>query len=392
MSRTVRIIREVTKGVTPGTAMTVLPFGEFKGTETLEREVGINVQGSRQPLDHAATMSGASWTARSDGMHKLYQPLTESLFGALAVAGPSAFAGSAVFATPANTIAATGIGTGLVVGDIVWVTGATTNGTAFQVRLSVVTANLITVDANWKTLLAETVAINLYFSRRYRIGSLILTNSVELFDGTRGDVLRGAATGSINWSFDHPSKWEVSYAGNAMAMAPISAALANTSTTPALSDIWGSGENFGLQATAAAGCGFRYTGDLVPDLHVKGLEIAVTNPVEPYGAAGSTAPYDMDEQEGQLRECTITLTICRDNADAEAIIADASDPDTVCSIAFTQGDTQGNMTAFHFPELRPTPADRDGLKQGGKSMATLTYAARAATVEGMVQITEVDAA
>jgi hypothetical protein len=376
--------------------MTALEFGEFKLTETMDRERGINVQGNRQPLDNPATMRSGSWTARSDGKHGIYKPIVQSLFGSLVNAGPSAFTGSATFAASGNTIGATGIGTSLVAGDFVWVTGATLNGSAFLVRLSAASANLVTVDADWKTLVNETVSITLWYTGRYRIGNSILAFTAELWranalPAAHGDVGVGLGATSMTWSFDHPSPWQISYQGVALNVARAAAALANGTTTPTQTDIWRSGELFGRQDLAAAGCGLRYAGSLLPDLSVKSLEVTLTNPLEIYGRAGSIDGYSLDEQQGQLRELTVNMTVYRDSADAEDLIDDASDPNTVASLSFGQADPQGNLTVFHMPALQAMPADRSGVEQGGKPTFSIQWMGRYDATHSMFQITEIAA-
>ena len=280
------------------------------------------------------------------------------------------------------------------VGDFVWVSGMTTNGTGF---LAMVSSAPVTTDlplsTTFKTLVNESAgaSITVKHAGRFRLGTSILTASYERLNSgsTKGNVYRGVGINSWDIGFTHPNKWTQSFGLMGMSRTRISAALANATTAATGNPLWNSNTNFGMASLTSPGTGFRFDGTLITDLLIQSLKITVGNPLMAFGGAGALGKQGVSLDN--RFDVKVDLTAYRTGSTAEDLLDDAADPATSHTMGFGVRDNSTNGTYFYLPALQVSAESVPPAQQSGKETVTLSYVAKVDSTHTMFQVSKLGA-
>ncbi len=387
----IRRVREATKGTLPAGAMDIVPFATWKMSGPIQREQPANVSADRLPRDNPATDITISGSATSDYIYGQYDGLMEEVSCAVFGAAVTVTA-TDITATVSGNKLVKGAGTWstLAAGDVVKVTGFATNPAAFIALVTSVTSTDLALA--WPTLVAEAAgpSVTVTYVGKLRQGTTFLTAHYEEFNlaSTKGKQWPYVGVNSFGVTVPYPNRCQLDFGFTGGGrMTRLDAALANSSNAASTNPLRNSNIHFGGASVPTQGLGFRYAGVLMPDLRIQNLKLTFTNPLLAAGGAGALGPQDVSLD--QLMSAQLEMTVYRNTADAEALIDDANDPDTVTAIGFGFRDGAGLRDYWHLPQAQPFNEETDGLKQAGREMVMLRWMLRYdATLASLFQYTK----
>lgn len=391
--KAVRRILEVTQGTTPATAMAAANFETFKLSGGIKREQAGNVRPDRQPVDNPATDIEVSGNATADFIHGDYDPEMSMAFANTMAAGQTvtAITIAAVAAGNKLTHGTTGAWANFVDGDLVYVTGMTTNGAAWLGRVNGTPSGFdLPIDPLFKTLVNETAgaSITVMHGGRFRLGTSILTYTYEQWHAlqVKGFVFRGV--GVSQWMLDAtlPTRMKQSWQLRGLTRARISAQLANATTAANGYPAVGSTSNFGDALNPTFGFGIRYNGSLLSNLRMNSLKLTLDNPLLAEGALGTLGPIDLSLDN--LFTVKVDASFLIIGANAETMITDSDNPDAEKSFGFGYKDSQGHRGYFWLPAVQPADGSDSGLQQSGSDEYSLSLVGKYSAVGGMFQYTK----
>lgn len=372
----VRRLREVTNGTLEAGNMLILPFESFNIDSPITREQGANVTSHRQPLDNPATDMQITGSAKSDVIYSDYDGMYEEGFANTFSSAGSMASTSIVAAASGNTLTRGGgagsfVSEGFAVGDIVKISGYTTNGAVFYGLVSALSATVMTL--RWPTLVDETASITIKHSGQLTLGTSMLTASYERLNmgTTKGKKNLGVGVSQIVWNYPHPNKLSQSF--TLVGMSPttrITAALANGSSAASGNPAYNSNNNIGDGLNPTRGLGFRINDALIPNVRFKNLTITVDNPLSAMGGLGALGPQDI-ALDGRFN-VKLDIEAYRNHADAEALIDYAIDQTSVMKIGFGAVDNLGNVMYWYFHRVQPTDEKTSPVAQSGREMINMS--------------------
>lgn len=393
----VRYVQETTQGTTPAGAMAIIPFETFSISGPVSREQPGNVRSDRQVADNPAHDIKVSGTGKSDYGYSDYDLLFAAGF-ASALTTPFTLTALTISATSApalNNTAAGNWGT-LSDGDLILVTGFTTNPAVFLAHVSGAPgANLLTLDGTFTTLSTEAAgaSITVQHAGRFRLGVSTLTGSFEEWNTQSGvgKAHRGIGVNQVALSVPYPNKCSLSFSFTGLTSVAIGAQLANATTSASGKPLINSNVNFGDASHPTAGLGFRYgpkgNTALLPSLRIKSLTLTVQNPLDPEGGAGTLGPVDISLDK--RFDVKLSLEFFRNSAAAETLIADAEDSTKELGIGFGFRDNSGTRLYWLLPCMQPSNESTTGVNQTGREMGKVEYMGKVdGGVTGMLQLTK----
>lgn len=391
----VRRIVEVTPGTTPAGAMTTCPWTEFSHSAPLEREEPGDVVADRQPTDNPATNISVSATGSCDAGYQNHDIELAAVFSRAKTAAATVTNTGISAVASTNTLhGATSIFGSFLAGDIVWVTGLTTNGTAFLAVLSAATADDLTLDLDSKTLVDETAgaSVTVRHSGLFACGTSLLTATYEIWNTATSVGYSLPYLGATEYTFNlqHPNKCTESFAFmGGVAPTRLSAQLANATTVGATNGVLNSNIHFGDALNPNAGLGLKWGGTALT-LRVKTLKLMLRNPKSADGGAGVLGPQDLaaDNRFGATIEIKCPRT---GSSGIEDLIDDCNDANTVESLGFGFRDGAGNRRYFWAPECQPGNGQVTGVKQSGRDEFTFTLSLRKSATYGLLRIGDINA-
>lgn len=384
----VRRIRQVTLGVLPSGNMLAAPFAKFSitgGAPT--REQAANTTANLAPPANVATTTEISASAEADVLYDHYKPEESAVFGQDDYSAGITVTGTDIAAVDAGnklTKASGGWG-GLAIGAIVLVTGI---GARFLARVSgAVTTTDLPLDVNWKDLadVSAGSSVTVRQMGQIRVGSGQPTYSYEIFNPVSGhgdEVTLGI--NSLAWNLQHPNKLSQTLQFTGMKRILLASALANGTDAYGAQYPTNSGLNFGAALEPTLGGGLRIGGVLQSDVRVTKLDWTLTKSRKTSGHAGAFGPQIIYGDERY--SLTVNFAVKRDSVDAESLLADAWDPDTVISLGFATMDALGRIKYHYFPALDLTKADPTGLDQSGEEIIEFSGMGHDDLVHSLAQI------
>lgn len=384
---TVRLIAEVAGEVPGSGTMTLLALGSWEANTPTTRTKTQNNTANGLVADNPATSKTGTGSANFDYTTHGYQLIEEGLGGAYHAAYLHAGSGITATATGNKLVLASGTWTaGLEAGDEVLVIGMANgvgkNGAKFLARvLSAPSGVNLPLDPAYKVLVDEAAVGTLtVYHDGYQVWNRQTQTeyAAEHFNAVSGvgNLDRGVMFTGLTQDFavDTPVKCTASFRLNRRENIAAAVGLATATPANAPGAVWSSGPNFGAALFPEWGFGFRYNDELLDDVGKMGLKLDMQNP-----AKGSRV-IDKVEDDGGYRDeqatATVELMVKRDGtANAETILADAEDVNTVVSIAFGFYDGV-NLVHYSYPQLQPSQETANALANQGEGSFKITYMAR----------------
>lgn len=374
----IRRIAEVTPGTTPAGDMDIVPYATWSMTSPITRQVGANVSSDRQARDNGATDRQTGGSATSDYIYGMYDPEISAAFCAAQGAAVTV-TGTDIAAVASGNKLTKGSGgwSTLAAGDFVKVTGFTTNGATFIGKVSAVSGGDLTLTRPTLSNESAGASVTVAYVAKQKLGTALRTLTYESLNlaSTKGEAYRKVGVNSFSLSVPEKGHCVLNF-GYTGGGAPerLAAALANASAAANTNPIRSGPVHFLGAAVPTQGLGFYYGNTLMDDLRITTLKLTVTNPLLAYGGAKDLGPTALD-LDGEF-VAMLDLTFHRDSDEAETLIADHDNTDTVTAIEFGFRDASGLRDLWSLPELQPQSESTDGVKKTGQEIVTLQYVAR----------------
>lgn len=389
----IRRVRESSAGVLPAGNMLRLPVSSFDLASKVKREKSDNVSSDRQVQDNAATDFDTTGSVNADYFLRDHDSIHEELFcNPYSDPATTGSASLSCVATGNKITRAAGDFTtdGFADGDLVWVTGFSTNGAAFLARVrGTVTTTDLPLDPDFKTLVDEgpVAACTVKHDGQLVLGTTLLLASWERWNKRKnvGSLFSGVGVTSGALSLQTPGrlKWAYGLMGFVQEER-LSVRSANATDEPVANSVITTGKMFGDRGTAGSGMGLRYAGDLLTDLMLQKLDLKIGSPLGVAGGAGYFGPQDID-LEGEF-DVTLDLGWLTGSTDGETIAADAQLPDTVTSFGFGVKDRAGARQYFWLPKLQPADNSDTGPSKSGRQNSSASFMAQKDSLDSMIRI------
>jgi len=381
-----RIIQETTLGTTPAgsmeeVALPGLDFSTTLGVGTGTSHVSKTRQPSR-PIRGGASASASS-TTNFDFLHGGKGTLLGGAFGAAPLAYDDG-ASSTIELVPAGNILRNSAGWGaLEAGEMAVVSGASFNNFFLAPILSV-SGNDAAVDPRFVTLPSELpgTPIHVYDAAGFRIGEEDRTFTYEKWNprSEKGAVAKGCFINS--WGFqltygDNPSALQQTFGVTPIGgVSKIVSPLTNSTTAATEITPFSSGSGFRELARPASGFGIRYNGDVLEDLHVKGIQVTMQSPTLRLGAAGNNEPLGQTLDGTATVSLSVTFDVAHEATDTawETLRVDAEgEGQEFVDFGFGGVDGNGQRFYLYLPVLSPQSYTDNGPKETGADECTITY-------------------
>lgn len=391
--KAVRRILEATQDVLPAGNMLAANFETFKLTGGIKREQAGNVRPDRQPVDNPATDIEVTGSATADFIHGDYDPEFAMAF-ANPMAAAQSVTGTTISAVAAGNIirhGTTGSWVNFVDGDLVYITGFTTNGAAWLGRVNGTPAGTdLVIDVLFKTLVNEAVgpSVTVMHAGRFRLGTSILTHHYEQWHALQVKGFEFGGVGVSQYMLDAtlPTRIKQSWQLRGLSRTRLTAQLANATTAANGYPAVGSTSNFGDALNPTFGFGIRYNGVLLSNIRMKSLKLTLDNPLLAEGALGNLGPIDLSLDN--LFTVKVDASFLIIGANSETLITDSDNPDAEKSFGFGYKDAQGHRGYFWLPAVQPADGSDSGLQQSGSDEYSLSLVGKYSAVGGMFQYTK----
>jgi len=240
---------------------------------------------------------------------------------------------------------------------------------------------------SWPTLVNETPAGSVTVSNagQLRFGTTLQTFFFESFNSVRSYGDTYSTVGVKDWTVTTDIKTaEMSEAFNFVcgaSPAPITAAVANTTIAAPTVYVHNSNVDFGDKTHPTYGGGFRYNGVVYTpgsgsgQIRINKVTHKVTRAVTSSGGVGAFGPLSL-YTDGYV-EVMLDLEVMRDSAQAEQMLADRANNDTVVEIGYAVIDGNGKRLYRLYPSLQYDTGDSSqGTAQTGEDWISFPMKAK----------------